>query len=234
MSWLYYIFILHQTTTNLNMLLRMLLLYYIFILHQTTTDDARQPLLSCCIISSFYIKPQPEDGGFCKNMVVLYLHSTSNHNPQPSPHQIHQLYYIFILHQTTTTRRLISQNLRLYYIFILHQTTTLKFDTRYTVKLYYIFILHQTTTRFVIQQKKERVVLYLHSTSNHNPSCRWSWWAKVVLYLHSTSNHNPMKDLQMLVIVVLYLHSTSNHNAQKELDLAKRLYYIFILHQTTT
>ena len=121
---LYYIFILHQTTTECRRLARMLLLYYIFILHQTTTSNLSRILLTCCIISSFYIKPQlylhgdtvyksciissfyikPQlydlyspHGMRCKissfyikpqltlisihiYQVVLYLHSTSNHN----------------------------------------------------------------------------------------------------------------------------------------------------------
>ena len=34
----------------------------------------------------------------------------------------------------------------LYYIFILHQTTTYRDDAGGLVALYYIFILHQTTT----------------------------------------------------------------------------------------
>ena len=36
-----------------------------------------------------------------------------------------QLYYIFILHQTTTIGLVNEQVITLYYIFILHQTTTM-------------------------------------------------------------------------------------------------------------
>ena len=36
----------------------------------------------------------------------------------------HQLYYIFILHQTTTNLYINFERNSLYYIFILHQTTT--------------------------------------------------------------------------------------------------------------
>ena len=56
------------------------------------------------------------------------------------------LYYIFILHQTTTINAKYFSPLLLYYIFILHQTTTKKLVTITKGKLYYIFILHQTTT----------------------------------------------------------------------------------------
>ena len=56
---LYYIFILHQTTTYVFHILFVKLLYYIFILHQTTTVLAHCLSSQRCIISSFYIKPQP-------------------------------------------------------------------------------------------------------------------------------------------------------------------------------
>ena len=56
----------------------------------------------------------------------------------------------------------------------------------------------------------------------------------VVLYLHSTSNHNFRFFFLAAEIVVLYLHSTSNHNPACLLWQVGLLYYIFILHQTTT
>ena len=56
--------------------------------------------------------------------VVLYLHSTSNHNLQVLVVYFLVLYYIFILHQTTTDDGDVTFNSVLYYIFILHQTTT--------------------------------------------------------------------------------------------------------------
>ena len=99
---LYYIFILHQTTTAIDKLNDDAQLYYIFILHQTTTiyvevnvqkgciissfyikpqqPHAHQRGLHRCIISSFYIKPQRTMGYKLAGYVVLYLHSTSNHN----------------------------------------------------------------------------------------------------------------------------------------------------------
>ena len=78
------------------------------------------------------------------------------------------------------------------------------------------------------------VVLYLHSTSNHNPRHVLHHLLRVVLYLHSTSNHNQKSLCSELSKVVLYLHSTSNHN-DKIYHLCRfLLYYIFILHQTTT
>ena len=58
--------------------------------------------------------------------------------------------------------------------------------------------------------------------------------AVVVLYLHSTSNHNLDAAALWLPGVVLYLHSTSNHNLTYLRFWPTALYYIFILHQTTT
>ena len=56
------------------------------------------------------------------------------------------LYYIFNLHQTTTSTLSVLSPQRLYYIFNLHQTTTLHRPSWPLRRLYYIFNLHQTTT----------------------------------------------------------------------------------------
>ena len=58
--------------------------------------------------------------------------------------------------------------------------------------------------------------------------------AVVVLYLHSTSSHNARGKQTSQSLVVLYLHSTSNHNCADVYLFGCSLYYIFILHQTTT
>ena len=99
-------------------------LYYIFILHQTTTMLKLQAEAISCIISSFYIKPQQPYAILYSHGVVLYLHSTSNHNSIMTSSLLIQLYYIFILHQTTTDKGFLQHQSLLYYIFILHQTTT--------------------------------------------------------------------------------------------------------------
>ncbi len=80
------------------------------------------------------------------------------------------LYYIFILHQTTTGEIQKGLANKLYYIFILHQTTTQRRVSGKRNWLYYIFILHQTTTLQRYALLLSLVVLYLHSTSNHNLS----------------------------------------------------------------
>ena len=121
--------------------------------------------------------------------------------------------------------------------------------------MYYIFILHQTTTKYFIWSLTcgciissfyikpqpilrpplcRMVVLYLHSTSNHNGGMLEYFMRRVVLYLHSTSNHNVWSVFDKYERVVLYLHSTSNHNYTPLAEIVEKLYYIFILHQTTT
>ena len=104
---LYLIEILHQTTTLFLLPLLPHPLYLIEILHQTTTDQAAtkhnlgcilskfyikpQPLsLFCwripsCILSKFYIKPQLYHSAACYCFVVSYRNSTSNHNYMLKP-----------------------------------------------------------------------------------------------------------------------------------------------------
>ena len=58
-SSLYLIEILHQTTTYPLVDRLVVLLYLIEILHQTTTIGQQRCAAWCCILSKFYIKPQP-------------------------------------------------------------------------------------------------------------------------------------------------------------------------------
>ena len=78
------------------------LLYLIEILHQTTTlaTDGRYP--KGCILSKFYIKPQPDEQAAIDYCVVSYRNSTSNHNISAGGSSTNSLYLIEILHQTTT------------------------------------------------------------------------------------------------------------------------------------
>ena len=58
-SKLCYIFLLHQTTTYLVTNSVRGMLCYIFLLHQTTTSTPKSAPPISCVISFFYIKPQP-------------------------------------------------------------------------------------------------------------------------------------------------------------------------------
>ena len=116
-----------NSTSNHNStkLLRMItLLYLIEILHQTTTQSTVDRNAAGCILSKFYIKPQLFEQ-FCRLFaVVSYRNSTSNHNPIAGLATKFVLYLIEILHQTTTSPRLVFCLSVLYLIEILHQTTT--------------------------------------------------------------------------------------------------------------
>ncbi len=77
-------------------------LYLIEILHQTTTCGKCEDCLRRCILSKFYIKPQPLPQPYTKSTVVSYRNSTSNHNWLFDDCAEFLLYLIEILHQTTT------------------------------------------------------------------------------------------------------------------------------------
>ena len=143
-------------------------LYLIEILHQTTTMSIPCVLIICCILSKFYIKPQPgilfeifmavvsyrnstsnhnpPGAQRAKELVVSYRNSTSNHNNARSTVSYDELYLIEILHQTTTPIAHFLKSSPLYLIEILHQTTTSENVLYICRKLYLIEILHQTTT----------------------------------------------------------------------------------------
>ena len=125
-------------------------LYLIEILHQTTTKVQRIYKTLGCILSKFYIKPQPVCiiYGYC--FVVSYRNSTSNHNTASIGFFSSVLYLIEILHQTTTTSSVTGTVTMLYLIEILHQTTTWSVINLFRLSLYLIEILHQTTTSGLI------------------------------------------------------------------------------------
>ena len=122
---LYLIEILHQTTTMHYSPMFLRELYLIEILHQTTTSKSITGSLSSCILSKFYIKPQPgyyladirkvvsyrnstsnHNWWRCRvsrRRVVSYRNSTSNHNKDHRQELREPLYLIEILHQTTTS-----------------------------------------------------------------------------------------------------------------------------------
>ena len=84
---LYLIEILHQTTTLPAIKPLTLALYLIEILHQTTTCAIDCIVRRSCILSKFYIKPQPYAQRANVPTVVSYRNSTSNHNYMGCPAQ---------------------------------------------------------------------------------------------------------------------------------------------------
>ena len=100
---LYLIEILHQTTTYALHGKLSDSLYLIEILHQTTTMADANTQAKSCILSKFYIKPQPSFRWLWRYLVVSYRNSTSNHNCLCGRSASDRLYLIEILHQTTTS-----------------------------------------------------------------------------------------------------------------------------------
>ena len=121
--------------------------------------------------------------------VVLYLHSTSNHNHKKERTEILELYYIFILHQTTTRSMeyLCVFSCIISSFYIKPQLWCRFFCLAPCCIISSFYIKPQLPRRKFFWLK---VVLYLHSTSNHNRRAQHIWRYTVVLYLHSTSNHN--------------------------------------------
>ena len=131
-STLYYIFNLHQTTTPVKLLFGSVLLYYIFNLHQTTTLFRTYLLCLCCIISLIYIKPQhivtnTEVGYSCIISLIYIKPQRESAVPSSRSSCIISLIYIKPQHCSTISRSAIT----LYYIFNLHQTTTVLLDQFY-------------------------------------------------------------------------------------------------------
>ena len=124
-------------------------------------------LLPSCILSKFYIKPQPLNRRPFSIIVVSYRNSTSNHNYRGKKRVIIALYLIEILHQTTT-----------------HVVDLLCEDRCILSKFY---IKPQLCINTSVGYK---VVSYRNSTSNHNRRSAKDGQLYVVSYRNSTSNHN--------------------------------------------
>ena len=143
-------------------------MYLIEILHQTTTLLEVSEFLLCCILSKFYIKPQPEATS-SKTPTGCIL-SKFYIKPQPPWATVYEAFgcilskfYIkpqlnrdygdeasVVSYRNSTSNHNFVGSVRifvvLYLIEILHQTTTGVLTSLCDLKLYLIEILHQTTT----------------------------------------------------------------------------------------
>ena len=143
---LYFLSILHQTTTAKELGLKNLSLYFLSILHQTTTDMPIGTKICCCISYQFYIKPQLLPDDFPSESVVFPINSTSNHNWASVGFLGQKV--VFPINSTSNHnfRRISVVNILLYFLSILHQTTTAFASVLHCIWLYFLSILHQTTT----------------------------------------------------------------------------------------
>ena len=143
---LYLIEILHQTTTFAVHLQTFVELYLIEILHQTTTAHAVSTTRRSCILSKFYIKPQPARAPRCRYVVVSYRNSTSNHNiPRPR-----LLVRQVVSYRNSTSNHNIQAQWSNADTVVSYRNSTSNHNTPAAVLgssgLYLIEILHQTTT----------------------------------------------------------------------------------------
>ena len=156
---LYLIEILHQTTTRPSTFRLTQTLYLIEILHQTTTLPSIVVCCRRCILSKFYIKPQPWSIKVTPTIVVSYRNSTSNHNNGEVTIHVRQV----VSYRNSTSNHNSSEPAvpawMLYLIEILHQTTTRHLGCRGRRGLYLIEILHQTTTMIGINIGKCSCIL---------------------------------------------------------------------------
>ena len=214
---LYLIEILHQTTTMERMALMELELYLIEILHQTTTIMFSVVGTRSCILSKFYIKPQPRRRRRGRHCVVSYRNSTSNHNhPQAGTEP-----RLVVSYRNSTSNHNplpdFCKNVKLYLIEILHQTTTPAQSRRFSDLLYLIEILHQTTTRELLVLFPLGCILSKFYIKPQ-PLKLFLVALMVVSYRNSTSNHNSFKHAFFQEFVVSYRNSTSNHNVGPHID----------------
>ena len=145
-------------------------LYLIEILHQTTTLVVRLLVPLGCILSKFYIKPQPPSGaGLAGRSCIL---SKFYIKPQQSaPGSNHD------------QRCILSK------FYIKPQLAEGEKDRNNVVSYRNSTSNHNITTRCC---SCLRVVSYRNSTSNHNRKTYTDSLRLVVSYRNSTSNHNPL------------------------------------------
>ena len=141
------------------------------------------------------------------------------------------LYIFWFLHQTTTSIKEDSKQLRLYIFWFLHQTTTagwihrsshrcISFDSYIKPQLILIYYFY--------------VVYLLIPTSNHNfarlpkvLSTLYIFW-----FLHQTTTSDRQCNHQPSLYIFWFLHQTTTADMYKMLN--PELYIFWFLHQTTT
>ena len=99
-------------------------LYFLSLLHQTTTKRHGFVEDASCISFLFYIKPQLTRRIMVRGRVVFPFSSTSNHNHYQDLKNYTKLYFLSLLHQTTTDNTMPYLSDELYFLSLLHQTTT--------------------------------------------------------------------------------------------------------------
>ena len=252
---LYLIEILHQTTTPPPGVVFALMLYLIEILHQTTTAWCIRIRRYSCILSKFYIKPQPAIANVsaAAGCILSKFYIKPQHWPNQwlfGPSCILSKFYIkpqlllclacllvVVSYRNSTS----NHNIMLYncarILVVSYRNSTSNHNGTPALYiyggLYLIEILHQTTTTHVSVRVGFRCILSkFYIKPQRAGSARIV--CVVVSYRNSTSNHNLTNEFHRAYLVVSYRNSTSNHNPTRLLTKLMLLYLIEILHQTTT
>ena len=208
-----------------------------------------------CILSSFYIKPQPAHDKETPQSIVSYRLSTSNHNRTQETRGNIQIVSYRLSTSNHNMQKQSSMWDLLYLIVFLHQTTTGGVITYLCIKLYLIVFLHQTTTAVMVGMLLLHCILssfYIKpqrcaAISIQAINCILSsFYIKPQL---DTINGAVIKNCILssfyikpqlsgtnsnIQSIVSYRLSTSNHNATTWFWIPNGLYLIVFLHQTTT
>ena len=145
-------------------------------------------VLSCCLSSCSYIKPQHAMSPSFSQFVVYHLVPTSNHNlEEQQPYQV-----IVVYHLVPTSNHnilvILQRNVQLFIILFLHQTTTTGKTISTTVGCL-------SSCSYIKPQRLMRdyslvtVVYHLVPTSNHNHDRRAGKHITlfIILFLHQTT-----------------------------------------------
>ena len=180
------------STSNHNSIISLVLmrlLSYIVFLHQTTTRGQLGDDRENCLISSFYIKPQPCLSRPSALPIVLYRLSTSNHN---WGWFLGRLLFI-VLYRLSTSNHNPSNSSAIAQLIVLYRLST---SNHNQIKLY---------------SHSADIVLYRLSTSNHNPQLSVSSGLKLsyIVFLHQTTTGYTYTTLSKGLSYIVFLHQTT-------------------------
>ena len=231
---LYLIEILHQTTTLWFPASTSVSLYLIEILHQTTTPNAGFEQSLCCILSKFYIKPQPVPSAI--SLPYSCILSKFYIKPQRRTAESCRcgrciLSKFYIKPQLSTSRQYWGNSCILSKFYIKPQ---LAIDNPHLAQSCILSKFYIKPQLKIIHGFQFVVVSYRNSTSNHNATAAGVFEKGLYLIeiLHQTTTSRYAWYGWSRLYLIEILHQTTTRSGS-EVNFAG-LYLIEILHQTTT
>ena len=187
-------------------------LYLIEILHQTTTIEEKSELLSRCILSKFYIKPQQSSLPAKSEKVVSYRNSTSNHNCGWQENGADGV----VSYRNSTSNHNVEGGQLFGFGVVSYRNSTSNHNAD------------------IADARSRPVVSYRNSTSNHNGKQMLNNQTQLYLIeiLHQTTTTSTRFLGSIWLYLIEILHQTTTM-ASTSLRVSA-LYLIEILHQTTT